>query len=193
MIIISRPFKAGTAVVKEEILEERRAHDRAVESWNGRLRELQKGDDVSVEMAAGMLFKPLVPIQLKRSDIPRILVGRVGETDPKKQPFSYSFSREHIQSAYEKIGFTPATWRDMTNSNVRRTLANTETANTVDKVYERHLAACGRARAEGYAIDHMVMPKPVWETGHEPHGTFEERIKLAAKLKLNGISEYHIC
>jgi hypothetical protein len=121
------------------------------------------------------------------------LVGRVGKTEPKKQSFSYYFSCERIQSSYEKIGFTPATWWDMTNSNVRRTLANTETTNTVDRVYEQHIAAYGRACAEGYNVDHMVMPKPVWETGNAPHGTFEERIKLAAKLKFNGISEYHIC
>jgi hypothetical protein len=55
-LLMFRPFKQGMGVIKEEILEERRAHNKQAERYNKRLRELQGGDAIEKEIAAGQSF-----------------------------------------------------------------------------------------------------------------------------------------
>ena len=45
-----------------------------------------------------------------------------------------------------------------------------------------HVSVLERAHNQGYNVDNMMTPEPVFEGSGPPRGTFEGYIKLAAKL-----------
>ena len=155
--------------------------------WNAKIRELQSGDPVSMRLASTMEFRKLQSVQLSRTHICRILNGKPGESDPKKRPFDYHFSSDKINQAYIKVGFTPATWKDMEAPGVRHVLKGTACAKQAAKIHARHLSAAAECRAQGYSIEHMVKKKVEFQDPLAHVTTFQERIQQAAALKITGV------
>jgi hypothetical protein len=186
-------MKSAMNKVSEEILAERRLWNAEAIVANTKIRKFQAGTAVEREVAASKKFVPLQPVQLSRSDFPRILSGKVGEMRPEMKPFSYYMSSQRLACAYQKVGFTPSTYRGMTAKGVKRNLAGTEHAMTVEAIYSKHLAAAQKCREEGYIVDKLLLPHPVLEsTDVQPSLSWKERIAKAAALKLCGWS-IHSC
>ena len=129
-----RPFKGGMAVVKEDISEERRGYNRMEVSYNSCLRKLQAGDEILREIVSQMEFKTIVPVKLKRLDIPRFVCGKVGETDPKNDRFTFtslvSGSKKHIKSWLHTCHMEGHDRVQCSSHSQRNRLRNTSTADS---------------------------------------------------------------